>query len=324
MGSQSKLHRDGSKAPVVLAFAALAVLAGPVRGLLAEQTAPAMHLQMLAETAIESALGGLLLAAICLVRRTALPHEGQWRALLVLLLPQWLALPLAAPWIRDLTRGISWLYETPWAVQLLIGFAAPLWLALLAALQVVPEAVPRAVSGAAIAGIGAACLVIPLGAYSIALNQVPVVLIEVLLGILAVCTWAVAKPPLSRVPALSAAAGFLLLNAAGLAVLSLMRERSVWQPVDWHAAALPLALSALVSTVSWVLWFWLLQQMPLAAFCMRPLAIWTASLVPGFALFGFLNWRMDAALLISLAAMAVALRSRISDEQPLALGLTGP
>jgi hypothetical protein len=54
---------------------------------------------------------------------------------------------------------------------------------------------------------------------------------------------------------------------------------------------------------------------------MRALAMWTATMVPGFVLFGFLSWRIDAGLAIAVAAILVALRARSAEEQPLALGL---
>jgi hypothetical protein len=41
-------------------------------------------------------------------------------------------------------------------------------------------------------------------------------------------------------------------------------------------------------------------------------------------LFGFMSWRIDVALAIAVAAIVVALRARVADEQPLALGLGGP
>jgi uncharacterized protein YijF (DUF1287 family) len=54
---------------------------------------------------------------------------------------------------------------------------------------------------------------------------------------------------------------------------------------------------------------------------MHPFAVWTATLT--FALYfgDILNWRLDAALTISLGVVIVALRARISDEQVVVLGL---
>jgi hypothetical protein len=85
--------------------------------------------------------------------------------------------------------------------------------------------------------------------------------------------------------------------------------------------ALPLAVQAAVIAGSWCLWFWLLQRISLAAFGMRDLAMWTASIVPGFVLLGFLNWRVDLALAIAVSAIVVALRAPPREEQPTALGL---
>jgi hypothetical protein len=38
-------------------------------------------------------------------------------------------------------------------------------------------------------------------------------------------------------------------------------------------------------------------------------------------MFGFLSWRIDLAIAISVAALVAALRARPGEEQPLALGL---
>ena len=46
-------------------------------------------------------------------------------------------------------------------------------------------------------------------------------------------------------------------------------------------------------------------------------------MVPQFAMDGFQNWRADVALAIAVGAIVVALRARVVDEQPMALGLGG-
>jgi hypothetical protein len=57
---------------------------------------------------------------------------------------------------------------------------------------------------------------------------------------------------------------------------------------------------------------------------MRQLAAWVAAVVPELALIGFRQWRLDAALVIALGAIVVALRARGGEEQPVALGLGTP
>jgi hypothetical protein len=59
----------------------------------------------------------------------------------------------------------------------------------------------------------------------------------------------------------------------------------------------------------------------LGAFGMRALAAWLAAVIPGLAAFGFRDWRADAAVVIALGAVVVALRARVAEEQPVALGL---
>lgn len=304
---------------VYVAFAVLAGLAGPVRGYTTNAFGATMGFQTLAGGTLSGVLAGVALLALVALRRESMLRGPQWLALLVLLVPQWLMLPLTAPYVRS----IPWLHETRWAVAFMLSVAAPLWLALLSAMEIVPVEVPRAVAGAAIAGIGAVYLVVPVTDYSIAPNQTLVLLLELLLNILVVFSWAYAAPRLAGAGTIVAAGSFLLLSAAGDAAFSLLYERSSWQPVDWHSIAVPLVLEAAVVACSCCLWFWLLQRMTLAAFGMHTLAAWVASVAPGFVLMGFTQWRIDAAFAIALAAIVIALRARVSEEQPVALGLGG-
>jgi hypothetical protein len=193
------------------AFVALAVLAGPVTTYAFTPALFAVGWQAPVGTALSSLLASAFLVAVCVARKQALLRAREWLAVLVLLLPQWLASLLAPPFIRPL----PWLHETGWGVAFLLRLAAPLWLALLAALQLVSVEVPRAVVGAAIAGIAAVCLVIPTDAYSLAANQAPVLVLQVLLSIFVVFTWAYAAPRLAGADTLAAAGSYLLLSALG-------------------------------------------------------------------------------------------------------------
>jgi hypothetical protein len=313
-------ERSTSQRRVFVAFAVLAVLAGPVRGFSSSAFDSTVHLQTLAGGALSGALSGIVLLLVSVAKREGMLRAKHWLTLLALLLPQWLAVPLSAPYVR----AMPWLHETRWGVALLLSLAAPLWLALLSALELIPVEVPRAVAGAAIAGVGAAYLVIPVDAYSIAWNQTAVLLAQVLLNIVIVFTWAYARPRLAGVGTLALAGSFLVLSAVGDAGLGLIYERSLWQPLDWREVAVPLLLEAVVVGGSCILWFWLLERMTLAAFSMRTLAAWAAAMLPGFAFAGFLQWRIDVALAIAIAAIVVALRARPGEEQPVALGLRNP
>ena len=307
----------GQSLTVLVAFVALAALAGPIRSYAAAPFDSAIHFQMLAGAALSGFLAGFALLALSAVRREGMRGGKRWLALLALLLPQWFALLLTPPYVRS----IPWLHETRWGVVFLLTLAAPLWLGLLAALGWVKTEVPRAVAGAAIAGIGAVYLVIPVDASRVAPNQVPVLALQLLLSIAVVASWAYATPRLAGAGALAVAGWFLLLSAFGDVGFAMLFERSSWQPVSVREIVLPLLVEAAVTAASCWLWFWLLQRMTLAAFAMRALAAWTATVLPGFVLFGFRNWRIDAALVTSVAAIAVALRARVAEEQPLALGL---
>ncbi len=302
---------------VWLGFVALALLAGPVRGFTADAFATAMGLQTLAGGALSGLLAGIVLLLFSVARRERMPGRSQGLALLALLLPQWLAVPLTAPYVRS----IPVLDEVRWGVLLTLALAAPLWLGLLSSMEWTSVEVPRAAIGAAIAGIGAVYLVIPADSYHLAWNQAPVLAIQLLLSIAVVWSWAYAAPRLADGGTSIVAASFLLLNALGSAGFSLLYERSAWQPIDWGGVRVPLLMEAAVVACSCWLWFWLLERMALAAFSMRALAVWTAALIPGFVMYGFLQWREDAALAIAVAAIAVGLRARVAEEQPTALGL---
>ena len=312
-------ERRGRFVTVFVAFAALAVLAGPVRSSTAAAFDAAMNLQTLAGGALSSSLAGVVLLLLGAARRQRMLRRRQRIALLALVLPQWIALPLTAPYAHSL----SWLPPTPQGVAFLLTLGAPLWLALLAALEWVKVEVPRAVAGAAIAGIGAVYLVIPVDATRVTPQQAPMLVLQLLLNIAVVASWAYAAPRLAGAGTLAAAGWFLLLSALGDAGFAALLERNAWQPVDARGVWLPLLAEAAAIAASCWLWFWLLERMTLAAFSMRALAAWTATILPGFVVYGFRNWRIDAALAVSLAAIVVALRARVAEEQPLALGLRG-
>ena len=311
------MTQPGHRRRVLVGFAALAVLAGPVRGATASWIEYPLHFQQFAAAALTGSLAGAVLLTLGLMRGEAMLGRRQWLGLGMLLVPQWLGTPLSVPLIRT----IPWLHETPWGVPFLLALAAPLWLGLLAALEWVTIDVPRAVVGAGIAGIGAALLLVPVYAYRVTPSMAPVLAAHVALGILAVFSWAFAASRLVGVGKLVVAGTFLLLSATGQAAFSLLLERPHWQAVEWHDVWAPLLVAAAVLGSFWWLWFWLLEHMPLGAFCMNALAAWTAALLPGFAMFGFLSLRGDAALAIALGAVVVALHARPADEQPLALGL---
>jgi hypothetical protein len=318
--SQEAAQYAASPRALVAGFIALALLAGPITTFTFTPFPFAMPWWTPVGSAVSSLLAGAVLLVVSVARRQRMLDGRQWVGLLVLLLPQWLGSPLTTPAIRS----FLWLHETPWGVAFLLALAAPLWLALLSGLQVVSVQVPRAVVGAAIAGIAAICLVIPTEAYVISPKQTTVLVLELLLSMAVVFTWAFARPRLVGASALAAAGSYLLLSAVGNAGLSLLIERGAWRAIEWRAMAMPLLVQAAVIACQWSLWFWLLQRMTLAGFAMRALATWTASIAPGFMLMGFLSWRVDVALPIAVGALVVALRAQVTDEQPVALGLGGP
>jgi hypothetical protein len=303
---------------VYLAFVSLAVFAGPLAGYLAGTVLPAAGLGAFTGVALSSAFAGAVLIALSVGHGQRMLGAQQWLALLLLLIPQWCSTALS-----PLITPIPWLHGIPWGATLLLSLTAPLWLALLCALEMVRAEVPRSIVAAAIAGIGAVCLVVPVDAYSVALNQIPMLVLQSLLGIAAVATWAFARGRMAGTKAEYAAGCYLLLSAAGNAMFALLFERGSWRPLEWRQLVVPLALQAAVVACSWVLWFWLLQRITLGAFAMRALAAWLAAVIPGLAVFGFFEWRADVAIVVGLSAVVVSLRATPAEEQPVALGLAG-
>ena len=301
---------------VYLAFLSLAVFAGPLTGYVSGTVLPAIGLGAFTAVALSSAVAGTVLIALSVSHRQRILGARQWLALLLLLIPQWCSVALS-----PLITPLPGLHGVRWGTSLLLSLAAPLWLALLSALELVRIEVPRSIVGAAIAGIGAVCLVVPVDAYSVTWNQIPMLVLQTLLGIAAVATWVFARGRLNDAPPECAAGCYLLLSAMGNAAFALLFERGSWQPLDWRQLIAPLALQAVVVACSWVLWFWLLQCVTLGAFGMRALAAWLAAVIPGVAVFGFLQWRLDAAIVIGLIAVTISLRARVVEEQPVALGL---
>ncbi len=306
---------------IVFSFIALAVMQGIVGTYLSETYDRAMLWQTFAAMAIVSFPGAVILLAWTLARRQSLPNLRQWLALLLLALPQLLTIMLTPPY----SRFLPWLHGTSWGAINFLMLAAPLWLALLAALRIVRDEVPRAISAAAIAGIGAVCLIEPAGSYAVRPDQIPSLIVHLLLLLFTVYSWAFARTRLASISASSAAGSALLLGSLSSAAFSFLLERPHWRPIDWHSLAAPLSLRLLLLiAVTW-LWFYLLTRMALSAFSMNMLAMWTTTMAVSFlVLGGFMIWRIDLALAIAITALAVALRARVSDEQPIALGLAEP
>jgi hypothetical protein len=308
-----------SKLSVLVAFIALAALVAIVPVWTKTALDSIFPFQDLAGNALSFALAGIVLILLSAACRQRALGVRQWSAILVLWIPQWLAHALDVSYVGD----VRWLHAPPSGLLFLLSIAAPIWLALLSAMQLVSEQVPRAVVGASIAGIGAVCLVRPAYDLSVAPKEMPVALVQLLLSITAVWTWVYAKSRLSSAGALAVAGSFLLLSASGDGGFWLLSERHFWQPVDWREVAIPLFVQSAVIGGTWCLWFWLLERMTLAAFGMRAIAVWAAVLIFTLANSSLLNWRMDLALAIALAAIVVGLRARVAEEQPTALGLGG-
>lgn len=271
-------------ARVYAAFVSLAVLSGLVNGYAAGALLVPANLRIFTGIALASLLAAIGLLILAKVRGQSIGGAAQWRALVLLQVPQWCAAPL-----NNAAKPIPWLRGIGWGTALLLTVAAPLWLALLAAIGLIRVEVPRMVVAATLIAMGAICLVVPVGALSVSWPQLPMLVVQVILSVVTVLSWALARPALQSTPAESAAACSLLLSALGEFFFAAVYETSSWRQIDWRALMLPLLANALLLAVMSSLWFWLIQRMALPAFGMRALAAWCAALLPGFFMLGFLQ-----------------------------------
>ena len=306
---------NGGKRKLYLGFVVLAVLAGPIDQSISSAFLNGSQLPAFHSLAIASLLAAVVLSLFATLRRTGLPSPTALLALLVLAVPQWLFV-LIGPNTTSLAP-----LHFGWGTALLLSLAAPLWLGLLSATDLVDLEVPRTTIAAAIIGIGAILLSLPVDSTGITLRQVPAVLLNALLGIAIVGSWIYARPRLIACPISSAAAIYLTLSALGYAVFAFIYERDRWHAPNTHISWVTLLPEIAVLIASWCLWFWLLQKLSLAAFSMRMLANCAAALLPGFLSFGVGQWRIDASFVISCIAVAVAFQATPAEEQAQSLGL---
>jgi drug/metabolite transporter (DMT)-like permease len=305
----------GSRRRLYLAFITLAILAGPVDQSVSSTYLIGSPLPTFHSLAIAALAGAAILTVFAAIRRERIPTRNECAALLVLLLPQLCFVPFGPK-----TTSFAPLH-LGWGTALLLSLAAPLWLGLLSVTNLIAVEVPRSVVAAAIIGIGAVFLPLPVDATAVTWSQVPAILLNVLFGIVTVASWAFARPRLTNCPVISAVAVYLGASALGYAVFAAIYERNAWHAMDWRLPLATMLPEVASLAVAWCLWFWLLKSLPLHAFSMRMLANCAATLLPGFLFFGIAQWRIDAAFVILCIAVAVALRATPAQEQPVLLGL---
>ena len=304
-----------SRRKVYLAFITLAFLAGPIDQSVSSGFLIGSPLARFHSLALASLLAAVLLVIVAAIRRERIPNRAEWTALLVLMLPQWCFVPFGPN-----SSSFSALH-LGWGTALLLSLAAPLWLGLLGATNQIEVEVPRSTIAAAIIGIGAICLTLPLAATAVGWGQVPALLLNALLGVAIVASWTFARPRLSDSPLVSTTAAYLAVSSLGYLAFAAIYERDAWGGLNFRISWATLLPYVAVLIISWCLWFWLLQRLSLGAFSMRMMATCAATLLLGLLSFGVGQWRMDAAFVISCIAVAVALRVTPAEEQPVSLGL---
>ncbi len=297
---------------VYLAFLALVLLEGwPERG---SSLAAAMQGQTFAAQAISSLLAASLLLCLSLLRRNGPPNRQQGMAIVLLVSVPMVTTLLVAS--SDLQRP-AWFAPSPWGLRLLAALAAPLWLALLSALQMSKAVVPRVLSGATIAALAGACLLLPGPSITLrSAREISATVLTVLVAILTVWTWSYASQALVRLSPIVAAAAACFVAGLTSTLLSLLLERPQWQHVNPREVLLPLCINVVLFTVpTTVLWYWLLRAMPLPAFSMQAIAAWFLPGLSGFFFFGFRAWRVDAAILLGVGGLIVGLRAGPYDDE---------
>lgn len=305
------------EARTFVALAAMSALLGPVKFFLRQGVSLATEGQVTAAPAFAGVFAGVVLIGIGLARRQPILRLQERFAIVALLLPQVADHLFRSP----LFSTVPWLQLPGTGDALLLTLAAPLWLALLAAVQVVPGEVPRATVGAALAALGAACLTLAADSYTPAPSQWVMGGVQLAVLVATVWSWSFARERLNPASFALNAGVFLLLQTAVFEAPRLLTGAGELHRVDWPHAVVPLLLESAATAMAMLLWFWLLTRMPLATFTFHPLAIWITSTAMALALFGLASWREDVALAVGLAALIAGLRARTAEEDPISLEL---
>ena len=125
------------------------------------------------------------------------------------------------------------------------------------------------------------CLVIPVQAYRVAENQAAMLVLQLLLNIAMVLTWAYAAPRLAGVSVLQAAGSYLLLSALGNGAFAISLQRGAWQPLNWASAWAPVLLQTAVMRASVLPGSGCCSGWRLPLFTPGRLAAWTAAVSRG-------------------------------------------
>ncbi len=284
----------------------------------------AMGFQLFYAEALAAAFVSLPVLGWALIRRQGRLGVRQWVALLLLSGATAAGGLLWAPYV-DTLLGLR---AARGAHPMMIQMVAPLWLALLGALRLVPEMTPRRTVGAALLGLAGYCLLLRADDMSVGLAEWPVLLLWLLQAIGLVWTWSFARRALSgwALPIIVGSAmvcAGLVNGALGYAARPLVAMQET-QPIDWPSTWKVLPLGVLERGVAAFLWFWLLEHVELAAFSAQSLLVALGMVVTGLVAFGFLSWRYDVALVLLAGAVWTALRARVEDDEPVRLGVVGP
>ncbi len=291
-----------------------------------------LMLRVLGASGVEQALGNHTSAshAVCeglagagvlgcaLLRGQRMADRRSWRPLLLLAVVRFAGEMLWRPYVD----GLLHVRYVRAGLESMVLMAGPLWLALLGALGLVPETTPRRTVGAALAGLAAYCLLLQADDMTPRLWEWPALLLVWVQAMGLVWTWSYARRRLAEQPVLSVAGCGMLVLAAVHCVAALLLPAPDARSFAWGKVWGPVAVAATATGVAGVLWYWLLGHAELAVFSMQTLVLWLSAVLFEFAMFGFLSWRIDVAVLVGLGAMWVAMRARVGDDDPVLLGVS--
>lgn len=302
----------------------LAVLAGWVVArhfAITDDLYGAMGWQIFFAEALLAGCVGVLVLGWAVARRQTRLGRRQWAALLLLSAVSASGGLLWAPYV-DRLLGLG---SARGAQPMMALLMAPLWLALLGALRLVPEQTPRRTVGAALAGLAGYCLLLPSDQMSVRVAEWPVLLLVLMQAIGLVWTWSFARQALAGFP-LAMVVGcamvcVVLVNATLGWVARPLVDMQQPQAIAWPMVRKALPVAVLDRGVATICWYWLLERMELAAFSMQALLMMLSWMLIGLIPFGLLSWRSDVALVLMGGAVWVALRARPEDEEPVRLGV---
>lgn len=268
---------------------------------------------------LREALAGCAVLGLGAWRGERLPGARGWGALLLLAGVSFAGELLRRPYVD----GVLHVHYVRAALAGTALLLAPLWLALLAALRLVPDAVPRRTVGATLAGLAGYCLLLPGDDLTPRLWEVPALLLYFMQAVATVWMWSYARRVFTNAPVLATAGCGLLVLAVVHGIANALIPNDVARSFPWGQVWGPLAMSATAAASGAALWYWLLTKVELALFSMQACMVWLTVAIFAAVVYLLLSWRMGLAVALGLWAMWSAVRARVENDEPVRLDIAG-